>query len=64
VLIRYSIDKGYSVIPKSTTPSRIEENFNVFGFKLDDEEVKKLDGLERGFRSCDLAKFWKWPLYE
>jgi 2,5-diketo-D-gluconate reductase A len=39
------------VIPKSVTPSRIEENFDLFGFELTDEEVERITGLDRGERT-------------
>jgi len=63
VLIRWCIDKGYTVIPKSTTPERIRENTHVFGFKLDEKEVEELSRMDRNFRACDLAMFWNWPFY-
>lgn len=47
VIIRWHIDNGLVVIPKSVTPSRIEENFKVFDFKLDDADRKTLAGLEK-----------------
>lgn len=46
VLIRWAILKGLSVIPKSTHKARIEENFAVFDFDLDDESVAALDALD------------------
>jgi len=64
VLIRYCIDKGYSVLPKSVTPERIKENAQVFHFKLTQEEVKSLDGLQKNFRTCDLAFFSGHPFYD
>lgn len=64
VLIRYCIDKGYSALPKSVTPERIKENAQVFHFKLTPEEVKSLDGLERGLRTCDLSFFSGQPFYD
>jgi len=64
ILIRYCIDKGYSVLPKSVTPERIKENAQVFNFQLTPEEIKSIDGLERGFRTCDLAYFSGHPFYE
>jgi aryl-alcohol dehydrogenase-like predicted oxidoreductase len=45
VLIRWAIEKGYSCLPKSQDPSRIEENFNVFDFSLSDEDIALLDSI-------------------
>ncbi|XP_063899149.1 aldo-keto reductase family 1 member B1 [Helicoverpa armigera] len=46
VLIRYQIDRGVIVIPKSVTKSRIESNFNVFDFKLSQEDVSLIDSFD------------------
>ncbi|HVK92908.1 MAG TPA: aldo/keto reductase [Mycoplana sp.] len=46
-IIRWHIDNGLIVIPKSVTPSRIEENFRVFDFKLDDEDLAAIGKLDR-----------------
>ncbi len=46
VLLRYLIQRDIVVIPKSITPKRIEENFNVFDFSLTADEMKILDNLE------------------
>ncbi|CAD5223603.1 unnamed protein product [Bursaphelenchus okinawaensis] len=45
VLLRYVIQRGASVIPKSLNEKRIEENFNVFDFEISDEDQAKLKGL-------------------
>ena len=50
VITRWHIDNGLVVIPKSVTPSRIEENFKVFDFKLDDEDIKTFATLEKDGR--------------
>ncbi|CAB3231852.1 unnamed protein product [Arctia plantaginis] len=55
VLIRYAIDRGLIVIPKSVTKSRIVENFNVFDFQLTLEDVKEIGSLECKGRLCTLG---------
>jgi 2,5-diketo-D-gluconate reductase A len=48
VVLRWHIQKGYIVFPKSTTPARIEENFRTFDFELSDDQMDRIDELDRG----------------
>ena len=46
VMLRWHLQQGRQVIPKSVTPSRIAENFDVFDFELTDDEVDAIDALD------------------
>ena len=43
VILRWHIQKGHIVFPKSTTPSRIEENFDIFDFELSQDDIDAID---------------------
>jgi diketogulonate reductase-like aldo/keto reductase len=45
VVVRWHIEHGVVVIPKSATPERIAANLDVFGFSLTEEELGRIDGL-------------------
>ncbi|MBM7458598.1 aldo/keto reductase [Rhodococcus coprophilus] len=50
VMLRWHIQEGRQVIPKSVTPSRIAQNFDVFDFDLTAEELAAIDALDTGVR--------------
>jgi 2,5-diketo-D-gluconate reductase A len=50
VIIRWHLQSGNIVIPKSVTPERIAENFRALHFELSDAEMGQIDGLDRGER--------------
>ncbi len=50
-ILRWHLQLGNVVIPKSVTPSRIEENFDLFGFELTAEEVDRITALDRSKRT-------------
>ena len=50
VLLRWHLQQGRQVIPKSVTPSRIAENFDVFDFALTDDQLSAIDALDTGVR--------------
>jgi diketogulonate reductase-like aldo/keto reductase len=50
VMLRWHLQEGRAVIPKSVRPARIAENFDIFDFKLSGEEVAAIDALDTGVR--------------
>ncbi len=51
VVLRWHLQSGNIVIPKSVTPERIRQNLDVFGFELSDADMSAIAGLDRGLRT-------------
>jgi diketogulonate reductase-like aldo/keto reductase len=49
-MLRWHLQQGRQAIPKSVTPSRIAENFDVFDFELTAEQLAAIDALDTGIR--------------
>ncbi len=63
VLIRWAIQRGTMVIPKSVTLERIKENSEVFDFELSRDELEKIASLDRNLRFVDPYSWWKIPYF-
>ncbi|WP_030164368.1 MULTISPECIES: aldo/keto reductase [Actinomycetes] len=48
VVLRWHIQRGDIIFPKSVTPKRVQENFALFDFELDSDAVAKIDALDKG----------------
>jgi 2,5-diketo-D-gluconate reductase A len=48
IVLRWHIQRESIVFPKSTTPARIEENFELFDFELDADDIQRISALDRG----------------
>lgn len=48
VVLRWHLQRGSIVFPKSTTPERMRENFELFDFELEPGDVERIDDLDRG----------------
>jgi diketogulonate reductase-like aldo/keto reductase len=58
VLLRWSVQSGCVVIPRSVRPARIKENAQIFDFELDQQQTEAIDGLDRQERiGPDPARF-------
>ncbi len=55
IALAWELSKGYSAIPTSSKNDRIAENFGALKVKLSDEEMARIDGLDRGERHIDPA---------
>ncbi|TNJ28653.1 Aldose reductase [Giardia muris] len=54
----------YNIIPKSSTPSRVVENFECLKVDLTDEEMKAINGITKHMRMCSPIIFWGIPLFD
>lgn len=53
IIIRWNIQRGVVVIPKSVKKERIKENFNVWDFKLSEEDMNKISELDMGYTEAE-----------
>ncbi|MEI7487384.1 MAG: aldo/keto reductase [Chryseobacterium sp.] len=60
VILRWHLQEGFCAIPKSVTPSRIEENFNVFDFELTEDEMNTVRSLDTNKRIFFDPKDQEW----
>ncbi|MEZ2371479.1 aldo/keto reductase [Arthrobacter sp. RCC_34] len=51
IALRWQIQEGIVVFPKASSAERIRQNADLFGFSLDQEDLDRIAGLDRGFRS-------------
>lgn len=57
VILRWNIQRGVVVIPKSVHKERIEENFNIWDFTLTDTEMKRISSLDMGYTGTAIKHF-------
>ncbi|XP_060595533.1 1,5-anhydro-D-fructose reductase-like isoform X1 [Ruditapes philippinarum] len=63
IILRFLIQYGTSVIPKSVTPSRIKENINVFDFELTEKEMQSIKSLNKNKRLYNEIRLKHHPEY-
>ena len=57
VILRWNIQRGVVVIPKSTHVERIKENIDIFDFELNEEEMKQISSLDMGYSGSRAKHF-------
>lgn len=63
VLLRYHVQQGVAVIPKSEKPHHILENTKIFDFSLTEEDMSALKALNRGWKACEIEEIKSHPYY-
>ena len=53
IILRWALQLGVSTIPKSSNPTRLKENFDVFDFHISEDDMKKISGFNENFRVVD-----------
>ena len=70
VVLRWGVQRGTAVIPKTTRPERLRENLAIFDFELASDEMAAITGLDRHRRFNDPGVFCEaafntfFPIYE
>mgnify|MGYP000460656317 CR=1 FL=1 len=57
VLLRWNVQRGVVVVPKSTHVERIKENIDIFNFELNEEEMKQISSLDMGYSGSRAKHF-------
>ena len=57
VMLRWNVQRGVTVIPKSTHKERIEENMNIWDFALTGEEMRQISSLDMGYTGTAVKHF-------
>jgi D-xylose reductase len=68
--LRWGVQRGTAIIPKTTSKERLIENLSIFDFNLSEEEMKAINALDRNHRYNDPGVFCEsafgtfFPIYE
>ncbi|XP_022908295.1 aldo-keto reductase 1B-like [Onthophagus taurus] len=63
ILIKYQVQRGHIVIPKSVTKSRIIENYNIWDFEISKEDMGELNNMDINLRTCPFSESKDAKLY-
>lgn len=70
VTLRWGLQHGCAVIPKSTNEGRMAANMDLFGFSLTEDEMKTITAMDKNRRFNDPGHWWEianntfWPLFD
>ncbi|XP_007525223.1 aldo-keto reductase family 1 member D1 isoform X1 [Erinaceus europaeus] len=63
IVLRFNVQRGVVVIPKSFNPERIQENFQIFDFCISEEDMKAIEALNKNIRFVELLMWSDHPEY-
>ena len=52
IMLRWCVQQGFVILPKSVHPERVQQNANVFDFNLDAKDLEQIKTLDRNYRTC------------
>lgn len=52
IMLRWCLQQGAIILPKSVTPERVQQNIQVYDFELDEQDMALLRKLDKGLRTC------------
>ncbi|MBI4257166.1 aldo/keto reductase [Candidatus Uhrbacteria bacterium] len=64
ICLRWGVERGTVVIPKSTSPEHIAQNADIFSFELSEGDMTELAKLDRHLRYVDPYEWWKVPYFD
>jgi diketogulonate reductase-like aldo/keto reductase len=59
IVLKYLLQRGIGVIPKTSNPARLQENYEAWSIEFSEDDLKKLRTLSRGFRVVDGKTIFK-----
>jgi diketogulonate reductase-like aldo/keto reductase len=62
VLLRWAVQQKYVVIPKTSSESRLKENFDILDFELDSKDMEVLSNMDRRMITMDTREYWGFPV--
>lgn len=57
ILLKWAVQRGTAIIPKSSKPERLAENRDMFGWELSDEDMQAVNGMNQNLRFNEPALF-------
>jgi D-xylose reductase len=70
ILLRWGVQRGTAVIPKTSNPARLAENLSIFDFELTEDQMRSIAAMDRNQRFNDPGAFCEsafgcfYPIYE